>query len=218
MRLIWCFLLLISLSGSAQWKNYMLTASGDTLNRVDTADRKQGPWLHHYDNVRGEPGFEEEGYYSNNRKEGRWRMFSLVGDLIGEEFYKWGFKDGICRYYSIHGDLRTEQSWKALNPDKEYDTLVIEDIDKLDSYKTVVVKNEGAAIPHGVWNFYGAEGQLVKSERYTLGKLEKPGAAATATAAAANDKKTLSKPKEVLEFEKKNEGKKKIKVKDGSAG
>ncbi|MFL5787364.1 MAG: hypothetical protein ACJ748_04885, partial [Flavisolibacter sp.] len=31
-------------------------------------------------------------------------------------------------------------------------------------------------------------------------------------------KKTVAKPKEVLEFEKKNSGKKKIKVRDGSTG
>jgi hypothetical protein len=30
--------------------------------------------------------------------------------------------------------------WRALNPDKLYDTLEIEDIDHLNEYKTVIVK------------------------------------------------------------------------------
>lgn len=217
MRWIWSFLLLISLNSFSQWKSYILSASGDTLNRVDQQDRKQGPWTHRYETVRGEPGYEEEGFYKNGRKEGEWRLFSLSGDLVGIENYKWGFKDGICRYYSMHGDLRLEQSWKALNPDKVYDTIDIEDPDKLDSYRTVVIKNEGAAIRHGVWKYYNSEtGALQRTETYTLGKLESdPSANATAP---TGEKKTIQKPKEVLEFEKKNQGKKKVKVKDGSTG
>lgn len=143
--------------------------------------------------------------------------FSLSGDLVGTENYKWGFKDGICRYYSMHGDLRLEQSWKALNPDKLYDTIDIEDPDKLDSYRTVVIKNEGAAIRHGVWKYYNTEtGALQRTETYTLGKLESDPTAGKAP--ASTEKKTIDKPKEVLEFEKKNQGKKKVKVKDGSTG
>ena len=38
------------------------------------------------------------------------------------------------------------------------------------------------------------------------------------TTVAKEEKKPVAKPKEVLEFEKKNAGKKKIKVKDGSTG
>jgi hypothetical protein len=216
MRWILFLLLLISLDGYSQWKDYMLTANKDTLNRIDMKDRKQGPWVHRYETVRGEPGYEEEGWYKNDRKEGEWRLFNLSGDLVGVENYKWGLKDGICKYYSLHGDLRLEQGWKALNPDKEYDTIEVEDLDKLDSYRKVIVKNEGAALKHGVWKYYNPEtGAIVKTESYTLGKLENPNTAATT---APGEKKTIAKPKEVLEFEKKNAGKKKVKVRDGSTG
>ncbi len=37
-------------------------------------------------------------------------------------------------------------------------------------------------------------------------------------AEARGEKKAINKPKEVLEFEKKNSGKKKVKVRDGSTG
>jgi antitoxin component YwqK of YwqJK toxin-antitoxin module len=133
--------------------------------------------------------------------------------MVGTENYKWGLKDGICRYYTMHGDLRLEQSWKALNPDKIYDTIQVEDVDKLDTYKEVIIKNEGAAIKHGVWKYYGDEGQLLRSELYTVGKLEQE-----AKSQVVAEKKTVAKPKEVLEFEKKNSGKKKVKVRDGSTG
>ncbi len=216
MRCILVLVLLISLNGYSQWKSYTISPRGDTLNCIDQKDKKQGPWTHRYETMRGEPGYEEEGFYKDNRKEGEWRMFSLSGDLVGVENYKWGFKDGICKYYSMHGDLRLEQSWKALNPDKEYDTLVVEDIDKLESYRTVVVKNEGAALKHGPWKYYNAEdGSLTRTEIYVLGKMQNDG---MATKAPQTDKKTIDKPKEVLDFEKKNSGKKKVKLRDGSTG
>ncbi len=216
MRWILFLMLFFSLSGYSQyqWKEYKLTPKGDTINRVDHLGRKQGPWVHRYDKVRGEPGYEEEGWYENGRKDGEWRLYSLAGDLVGTENYKWGMKDGVCRYFTMHGELRLEQSWKAFNPDKEYDTIQVEDVDKLDSYKEVIIKNEGAAIKHGVWKYYGENGELLRSELYTLGKLEQE----AKSTAANTEKKPVAKPKEVLEFEKKNSGKKKVKYRDGSTG
>jgi hypothetical protein len=197
--------------GYCQWKSFVIGAKGDTLNCVDKKDQKQGRWVNHFDEVRSEPGYEEEGIYQNNRKEGTWRLYSLQGDLIGVEFYKWGYKDGVCQYFGMNGSLVREESWRALNPDKLYDTLQVEDVDHLDHYKTVIVKNDGAAIKDGVWKFYDPmTGEVSRTEKYTLGKLEKN----TATAAAAPPK-TGVKPKEVMDFEKKT-GKKKVKVQDGS--
>lgn len=205
---------LIGFSGHAQWKSFIISPKGDTLNTVDQHDKKQGRWANHFDEVRGEPGFEEEGMYKDSRKEGTWRLYSLGGDLIGVEYYKWGNKDGICQYFGINGSLLREEGWRALNPNKQYDTLTIEDIDHLDKYKTVIVKNEGVAIRDGVWKFYDpSTGMVARTETYTLGKLEK--GKTTQATADASATKTAAKPKEVLDFEKKT-GKKKVKVKDGS--
>jgi len=162
-----------SLAGFGQSGNYVIGVKGDTLNRVDSKGQKQGKWVIHVDELRGEPGYEEEGEFRNNRKEGIWRIYSLAGDLTGIEFYRWGNKDGVCQYFNAAGQLTREESWKALNPDKLYDTLEVEDLDHLDKYRTVVVKNEGAAIKNGIWKFYNTEtGMIYKTETYTLGKLE----------------------------------------------
>ena len=206
---------LIGFRGYSQWKSFIISPKGDTLNVVDQQDKKQGRWVNHFDEVRGEPGYEEEGLFKQGRKEGTWRLYSLGGDLIGVEFYKWGNKDGVCQYFGINGSLLREEGWRALNPDKQYDTLTIEDVDHLDKYKTVIVKNEGVAIRDGVWKFYDpSTGMVSRTETYTLGKLEK-GKATSSSTADANAAKTATKPKEVLDFEKKT-GKKKVKVKDGS--
>jgi hypothetical protein len=137
----------------------------------------------------------------------------LQGDLIGVEFYKWGNKDGVCQYFGMNGSLRREESWRALNPEKQYDTLEIEDVDHPDHYNKVILKNEGVAIKDGTWKFYDpSTGMVARTETYTLGKLEKKSATAPVDPNAA---KTVAKPKEVLDFEKKT-GKKKVKVQDGS--
>jgi antitoxin component YwqK of YwqJK toxin-antitoxin module len=208
-------LLCVSSTSFGQWKDFQVNSKGDTLNRVDRQGKKQGIWVNHMESLRGEPGYEEEGYYVDDRKEGAWRLFNLMGDMVGKENYHWGFKDGVCQYFSKHGDLVLEQGWKALNPDKVYDTIIVEDVDKLDTYHKVVVKNEGASLKHGTWKYYDSEtGTLVRTENYTLGKAD---ANAGAVTAKPTEKKTIAKPKEVLEFEKKA-GKKKIKVQDGSTG
>jgi antitoxin component YwqK of YwqJK toxin-antitoxin module len=213
----YCLIVLLfsSLSTMAQWKDYKLINDGkDTINRIDQHGVKQGEWVVHVESLRGEPGFEEEGVFENNRKEGEWRVFNLMGDLIGIEHYRWGNKDGIAQYFDINGALRMEQAWKALNPDKAYDTIMVEDVDKLDSYHEVVVKNEGASLKHGTWKYYdAASGTVVRTENYMLGKLEQDNSSAVVD---PSEKKSVPKPKEVMDFEKKAKGKKKIRYQDGS--
>jgi hypothetical protein len=215
-RLILFLLLFISIRSFSQAGSFIIGVKGDTLNKVDSKSMKQGKWVNRVDEVRGEPGYEEEGEYKNNRKEGTWRLYSLQGDLIGLEFYKWGNKDGLCQYFNSSGALLREENWRALNPDKLYDTLVVEDIDHLNEYKTVIVKNEGVAIRDGYWKFYNSStGMIYKTQFYTLGKLETPKTSAGSDSANVASK-VMVKPKEVQDYEKKNAGKKKIKVRDGA--
>lgn len=236
MRFILVFGLLISLNGFSQWKDYMIGVKGDTLNRVDLKGRKQGPWVLHFDEMRGERGYEEEGYYVDNIKEGTWRRYSLMGDKIAEENYRWGNKDGKCTYYTNTGGLLREESWKAVNPDNPYDTVDVysmKDPTKVD--RRVVVKLDGYTLKHGTWTYYDPmEGTIVKTEKYWLDKLNGNPNASTgggtdddlqpidlSTGKSKTDstgKKTIAKPQAILDYEKKNAGKKKIKVRDGQTG
>ena len=215
MKLLFILVLFCSVHSYAQWKDYRLINDGkDTINRIDHNGIKHGEWVVRVESVRGEPGYEEEGVFVKNRKEGEWRIFNLMGDLIGIEYYRWGNKDGTAQYFDINGALRMEQQWKALNPDKAFDTILVEDVDKLDSYHEVIIKNEGASLKHGSWKYYDpATGSIVRTERYMLGKLENDNSSASAQPA---ELKKVPKPKEVVDFEKKTKGKKKIRYQDGS--
>src|SRR5437870_1695959 len=91
---------LFLMNGLAQYKTYSISAKGDTINAIDKKDLKQGKWVIRVEEVRGEPGYEEEGIFKDNNKEGVWRQYNLTGDLIGVENYKLGGKDGIQQYYT----------------------------------------------------------------------------------------------------------------------
>jgi hypothetical protein len=224
------FLLLLSFKGFAQCKEYIIGVKGDTLNCVDLKGKKQGRWVVKVDDLRGERGYEEEGAYLDSKKEGTWRRFTLEGDLVAIENYRWGNKDGKNVYLSPMGDPLREESWKAVNPDSPYDTVAVYDVN--DPSKVVgkeVVKLEGFSLKHGTWRFYDPmSGRVEKTENWFLDKPAKktgdgdddlaPIDVTDANAAAQPEvKKTAAKPKEVLEYEKKN-AKKKIKVRDGSTG
>ncbi len=219
MRWILILSLFISLPAFSQWKDYMIGVKGDTLNKVDLAGKKQGPWIHKYETIRGERGYEEEGEYVDDRKEGMWRKYSLMGDLMAIEHYRWGFLDGKAQYFNNAGNVFREESWRAFNPDKLYDTIDVEDVMLPGNFKQVIIKNEGASIKHGDWHYYDpASGLIVKTETFTLGKIEKNNNPSTLGSDTLSVSAKTAKPKEVLEYEKKNSGKKKIKVRDGRVG
>ncbi|HEY0677861.1 MAG TPA: hypothetical protein VGD17_06230 [Chitinophagaceae bacterium] len=220
----WIFLIgiLISLDAYSQCKDYIIGVKGDTLNCTDVKGLKQGKWIVKYDQVRGEPGFEEEGEYKDGKKEGTWRKYNLEGDLIAIESFRWGNKNGVFQYFTRNGELLREESWRAVNPMNPYDTIEVADWEK-DPLglitKEVVVKLEGSAVKHGPWKYYQAStGMLEKTENWVLGAIDNGPKRDDIVNNQPAEKKATAKPKEVLDFEKKNSGKKKIKVRDGRTG
>jgi hypothetical protein len=210
------FLFLIN--GFAQHKSYKLTAKRDTINIVDKNGLKQGKWVIHKDELRGEPGYEEEGIFKNDKREGIWRQYNLTGDIIGVENYKMGGKDGVQQYYTYLGDLYREERWRGYNPDAPYDTIPIYGTGSNEVIEFKIVKAEQYSVKHGEWKYFDpTTGRLVKSEKYDRGFLEKPGGTPTANAAAKSPYKKPDKTPEMIEWEKKNKGKKKA-LRDGRTG
>ncbi|MEP6677138.1 MAG: hypothetical protein ABJA78_18400 [Ferruginibacter sp.] len=202
---------------SAQLKDYTISAKGDTINGVNKDGDKQGRWVVHVDEVRGEPGYEEEGTFKKGKKEGAWRIYNLNGDLIGIELYKFGGKDGLQQYFTYLGDLVREEQWRGYNPDAPYDTIPVYGTGSNEILNYKIVKAEQYSVKHGEWKYYEAgTGRLLKAEQYDHNRLVTPN---TPAVAAADDKakKKIEKTPEMLEWEKKNKGKKKV-VRDGAVG
>jgi hypothetical protein len=220
------FIIIIGCSTTlfAQCKTYKIGVRGDTLNCTDANKLKQGKWVVHVDELRGEPGYEEEGVFKDDKKEGTWRVYTLMGDLAAIEHYRWGFKDGINDYYNMQGIVRQE-SWKAVNPANPYDTIEVPDLHDETKIYQRVIKIEGTSVKYGIWKYYDpATGSLIKTEEYVLDKLvtnknkTSNGVPSTdSTASVKTDSTKLAKPQAVLDYEKKNKSKK-IKVRDGATG
>ena len=216
MRYLIFLLLLVSVESQAQWKNFIISVKGDTLNRLDQSDKKQGPWVLRVEDLRGEPGYEEEGYFEDSKKIGIWRRYALTGDLTAIENYKWGEKDGKQQYYSKMGDLLREESWRATNPENPYDSVQVPDPVIPNKWETKIVKLEVASVAHGVWKFYDpSTGFITKQETYFFGQKDKKDLE-NKNASASQSKPAGEKPKQVTDWEKENSGKKKVKVRDGS--
>lgn len=241
MRYILFLFLLISFQSNAQWKSYTLSKKGDTLNRVDVKGREQGPWVIRVEESHGQPGYVDEGVFENAKRTGVWKRFSLQGDLVALETYKWGEKDGQCVYLALSGKPVREESWRAVDPKNPYDTVPIFDVnDPTKITGTQIVKLEGTSVRHGSWKYYDERtGRLEKTETWIFDKLKKDGQSDDDELApiqvtdnteftnvngrpprppyVKQDKKKIAKPPAVQEFEKKG-GKKGRKYVDGSTG
>lgn len=204
-------LLFTIMSADAQYKEYKLSPNGDTLNIIDKNGLKQGKWVNVVGEIRGEPGYEEEGMYKDDKKTGTWRKYTANGDIIALENYKFGGKDGIQQYFSFLGNLEREESWRGYNPDAPYDTIPIYGTGSNEVTEFKVVKAEQYSVPHGDWKFYNPQGHIVKIETYDRGGLQKPGGNQVAVKEKPQPKEK-EKPQEVLDYEKKYSKKKRAQM------
>lgn len=242
MRYLLIAVLFISITSDAQWKSYSFTPRRDTINRVDMKGRKQGAWVEHVAALRGEEAYDEQGFYENDKKEGTWKRFSPEGDLLAVEGYYLGMKTGKCKYYLYTGELEREESWRAIDPKNPYDTIDIVDVNEPSKVlRKEIVKIEPMSYKHGTWTYYDTENGTIKStEEWVMNKRKEDvvvtdnnnddlapidvskgsnnKSKANSNTAQTDEKKQVAKPQQVLDFEKKNSGKKKIKVRDGSTG
>ena len=214
--------ILASLNTSAQYKSFTVSPKGDTLNVVDKNNRKQGRWVISVPELRGEPGYDEEGIYKDDKKTGAWRKYNSTGDIIAVENYRLGGKDGVQEYFTFLGDLERHEEWKGYNPDAPYDTIPVygQGNNEITSYK--IVKAEQYSVPNGEWKYYAPGGKLTKLETYDHGRLLKnaDADASLATTTPATEKPAEKvKTKEILEYEKKYSKKKRKQLeRDGQTG
>ncbi|MFN5135624.1 MAG: hypothetical protein ACK5DG_09945 [Chitinophagaceae bacterium] len=223
--------LMFWMNGAAQCKEFIIGAKGDTLNCVDMKGLKQGRWVNKFEELRGEPGYEEEGEYKDGKKTGPWRLYTLMGDLIAIENYRFGFKHGQQQIFNAMGDLLREESWLAQDPEKPTETVEVLDINDPKKVYLVEVKLEASTVPHGIWKiFEPGTGKVLQKQNFIFGKLDDgsgtangvlkkdPNDKSEAVVDKKEEKKDKPKPKEVMDYEKKNSGKKKIKIRTGETG
>jgi hypothetical protein len=215
--------LLFHLHVAGQCKTYRLSTNNDTINCTDTSSLKQGIWVLDFPALRGEPAYTEQGAYEDDLKVGTWYRFNAMGDIIAEENYRFGYKNGICSYYNLMGILRRE-SWKAIDPKNPYDTIKVFDLEDGSKYRWQIIRLEASTVKHGTWQYYDPQrNTIINTEEYVLDQLvvnkkKFQDSVSKDRQTGLDSVSTNNKPPEVLEYEKQNSKKKKIKVRDGSTG
>ena len=203
-------------SSVAQYKEFKLTSTGDTINIITKDGKKEGKWVIQVGELRGNPGYDEEGMYNKGEKDGYWRRYSAQGDLLAVENYKLGGKDGLQQYFNYLGDIEREEMWKGYNPDAPYDTIAIYGTGSGEIVDFKIVKAEPYSVKDGEWKYYEpGSGRLLRSEKWERNNLVNPNA--KKVDAAKKKKKKVDKTAEMLEWERKNKGKKGV-VRDGRTG
>jgi len=205
-------LLVFIMNGSAQYKSYSISPKGDTLNAIDKKGLKQGKWVITVGEIRGEPGYEEEGFYKDDKKTGPWRRYNTTGDILAIENYKFGGKDGLQEYFSFLGNLQRQEEWHGYNPDAPYDTIPVYGTGSNEILSYKVVKAEQYSVPHGEWKFYDPSGRISRLDKYDRGRLlkDEPEKTTAVAVTKTNEEtpKEKVKTKEILEYEKKYSKKK----------
>ena len=212
-RLNFILLLLLPVmeQAKAQYKEFSLSPQGDTLNAIDKKGMKQGKWVNTVGEIRGEPGYDEEGTYKDDKKTGVWRKYTANGDIIAMENYRFGGKDGIQQYFSFLGSLERQEEWRGYNPDAPYDTIPVYGTGSNEVVEFKIVKAEQYSVPHGEWKYFNPQGHIVKVEHYERGALQKEGEEKK-TAVTEKKPESKEKPQEVLDYEKKYSKKKKAQM------
>jgi hypothetical protein len=210
-------LILFAQNSWGQYREFKINAQGDTINAISKAGLKQGKWLIKVPELRGEPGYEEEGIFTKGLKEGVWRRFTAEGDLLAIENYKKGGKHGKQQYFTYLGEIIREESWKGYDPETPYDTIPIYGTGSNEIVEFRIVKAEQYSVKQGEWKYYEpATGQVFRTEQWERNNLIKPGST-TPSVVASSAKKKPEKTAEMLEWEKKNKGKKGA-IRDGRTG
>ena len=96
--------------------NLVSFSQNDTINYTDDQNKKQGYWV--FTNKQKKlPGYQpnqkvEEGYYVNNKKDGKWVFYYRNGKKKHILFYQDGIPDGKATFFYKNGTVRETGTWR----------------------------------------------------------------------------------------------------------
>jgi len=205
-------------SSFGQYKEYKINAKGDTINAINQEGKKVGKWVYVVGEQRGEPGYVEEGMYKKGEKDGYWRKYTTIGDLISLEHFLMGGKDGLQQYYTYIGDLEHEEMWRGYNPDDPYDTVPVYGTGSGEIIDFKIVKVEPYAVKEGTWRYYDpGSGRVIREEKWSNNNLISPKSKneVTLTPPPYVKPDKPEKPKDAQKWDESRKGRRRA-IKDGS--
>jgi hypothetical protein len=148
---------------------FELNSNGDTINRTDQFNLKQGPWVLYTPERYGEPSETSIGIYKDNQKTGLWKSYQDVV-LIREENYKNDVRDGEIKFYE-DGALTCIGYYEGYNPKNKIDTVYAEN-SQTQEVIVYIVQNEVISNKDSVWTYFNPYNKrIVKREVYSNDEL-----------------------------------------------
>lgn len=140
------------------------------INHYDPKGKPDGMWVLNEGARMGEPSNMQFGKYDHGEKYGPWYKLDEEGDLVSMETFHHNVLDGEAKYFD-RGKLIATGTYRGLNPEREYDTVIVEDpVTGAQSLRSV--HNDRNTVRHGTWRFYNADnGRLVREEEYQIDSL-----------------------------------------------
>lgn len=140
------------------------------INKLDKQGKRHGTWLNKVAPRKGEYGYSEFGSYIHGFKNGLWYKMNTEGDLVAIENYKNDYFDGEVKYFT-KGQVTCIGNYRGLNPDREYDTVLVEN-PVTGEQSLVPVKTERGTFRHGLWRYYNeTTGALEMVQEYQIDSL-----------------------------------------------
>src|ERR1044072_8404739 len=164
------FLCCSSIAAMGQQRNKLTESIPKDLNKFDADGKRQGIWLTSQASRMGEEGFSEFGNYDHGSKSGKWYKIDDQGDLLSVETYRNDVLDGEVKYYD-KGQLTCIGHYRGLNPEKQYDTvMVVHPVTGEETLRSIA--SEKGTLRHGTWQFFDPQtGKLLKEEEYQVDDL-----------------------------------------------
>ncbi|MCB0700365.1 MAG: hypothetical protein H6551_04295 [Chitinophagales bacterium] len=169
-RIILVFALLFAMSPTYAQKHKADKPHNVELNKLDNKGKRHGLWMNSEPERMGEPSYTEFGNYEHGDKMGAWYKMDYAYDLVSIENYKFDVLDGEVKYF-VKGQLVCLGQYRGLNPDREVDTIMVED-PVSGRQELVAVKSSRGTVRHGLWRYYDEQsGQLKRIEEYQVDDL-----------------------------------------------
>lgn len=157
----------MSVGASAQTQD---ATKQQPLNQLDARGQRNGLWWLSRPERMGEPAYTEFGTYDHGDKIGPWYKMDGEGDVTAIENFKGNVLNGEAKYFE-QGHLYCTGTFRGLNPQYAYDTIVV--TDPVSGAESLVsVPSAKGTVRHGMWRYYDPQtGRLIREEEYQVDEL-----------------------------------------------
>lgn len=149
-----CALLSVSISSAQKFNIYR----GDTINRTDAKEMKQGKWLRFY----ADTTLFSEGYFKNDKPFGTHKLFYQSGKLKSElRYLPPDNRKSVMTSYHENGKIKARGNYIDQKKDSVWVYYATNDsMSAIESYK--------AGLKNGTWKIFYDNGKLSEEVSYAL--------------------------------------------------